>query len=473
MVFIIALIVAAVFLRLCAKPMRAHPSPFYVAAALMSAAVIALYWTAPDFLSLSLRNKLPIWIGAFGTACFVFVMFIGALPNGNPLVKHLMPIRGELSIFACIITLGHNLSFGKNYLTPGYLFSGPLSATKVAAWISLILIILMLVLTVTSIKKVRKRFKPKKWKALQRLAYLFYALIYVHVLLLSIPNAVKGRSGYGLTLLVYSLVYLSYALCRIQKAVLVKRGQAPKVTGRRQLASAGIGVALSLVLFGGTCLAAGQDNGPAETSLQSENSISEDIGITDPETSVAPDMSSPEISEAEPGVEELTEDDADPTEEPGGEDADEQGSDAEPEPAPVGEPDAEPTEELAAEPTAEPASDPTPEPTAEPTPESTPEPTPEPALETGSKYKDGTFTGTGNGYAGPVTVSVTISGDKITGITVTSHVDDEEYMGSAKTGVITSILLFQSTNVSAVSGATYSSEGIMDAVADALKSAAN
>lgn len=70
-------------------------------------------------------------------------------------------------------------------------------------------------------------------------------------------------------------------------------------------------------------------------------------------------------------------------------------------------------------------------------------------------------------------MSVTISGDKITNVTVTSYVDDDEYFNDAKTGVITSILIFQSANVSAVSGATYSSEGIMEAVAAALQAAAN
>lgn len=134
-----------------------------------------------------------------------------------------------------------------------------------------------------------------------------------------------------------------------------------------------------------------------------------------------------------------------------------------------------PSDEPAA-PTEMPAQ-PFPAPSEQPSPEPEPSQEPEPSLEPSpaplSKYRDGTFTGTGEGYEGPVTVSVTISGGRITAIDVVSYVDDDEYMNDAKTGVVTSILLFQSTNVSAVSGATYSSEGIMDAVAAALREAEN
>ncbi|MGM9605103.1 MAG: FMN-binding protein [Faecousia sp.] len=473
MIFIISLVIAAAFILLCGKALRAHPAPFYIAAAALSALVIELYWAAPGFLSLQMRTRLPILIGAVGTAFFIFVMYAGALPNGHPLMKKIMPIRGELSIFACLLTLGHNLSYGKNYLTPGYLFSAPVSPTKVAAWISAVSILLMLMLTITSIKAVRKCIQPKKWKALQRWAYLFYALVYLHVLLLAIPNLLKGRTTYTVNLLVYSLVYLSYAVCRIQKAVLVKRGQAAKVTGRRQLAGAGVGVLLSLVLLAGVSLPAASVNSsqtadgqaPADTDQQSTsvetlgNSTEQLAGEPDPELpgEPSPDAAVPEEPSPDPAAESSEVPSPDPAPELSSEPS--PASTAESTPASVTTP-AAPTEA-------------SPAPTPTPVPNSTPEPTPTPTPVPTSKYKDGTFTGTGMGYEGPVTVSVTISGDRITNITVTSYVDDDEYMGDAKTGVITSILLLQSTNVSAVSGATYSSEGIMDAVAAALQEAAN
>lgn len=468
MIFLISLAAAAALFLLCAKPIKAHPAPFYLAAAVISGAVITIYWTAPGFLTASQRTNLPIWLSAFGTACFVFVMILGAMPNGHPLVKRLMPIRGEMSIFACLITLGHNLSFGKNYLTPAYLFHGASATTRAAAWISLVLIILMLVLTVTSIKAVRKRFQPKKWKALQRWAYLFYALIYVHVLLLSVPNVLKGRSGYGLTLVVYSVVFLGYALCRIQKAVLTKRRQAAKATGRRQLAAAGVGAALALLLFGGLYLTANSGSTGGEEVLPVEDSLPVDSGEPSEEPSADPSPSE------EPDGEESDELSAESSEEPSAEPSEEPSEEPSADPAQSEEPSAAPSAAASAAPSAEPSAQATATPTATPTPTptATPEPTPTPTPTPTTKYKDGTFTGTANGYSGPITVAVTISGDKITGISLVSYVDDEDYISDAKK-VITRIVASNSTDVSTVSGATYSSGGIIDAVEAALKSAEN
>ncbi|MCF0146139.1 MAG: FMN-binding protein [Eubacterium sp.] len=81
---------------------------------------------------------------------------------------------------------------------------------------------------------------------------------------------------------------------------------------------------------------------------------------------------------------------------------------------------------------------------------------------------DGTYTGTGTGFRGDVTVSVTVESGKITDITVLSYRDDGPYFSRAESGVIEEIISEQSTDVDAVSGATFSSNGILEAVADAL-----
>ncbi len=84
--------------------------------------------------------------------------------------------------------------------------------------------------------------------------------------------------------------------------------------------------------------------------------------------------------------------------------------------------------------------------------------------------KDGTYTGSGMGYNDSITVQVTVSGDKITDIVVVGSDDDEPYFTNAR-AVVARILSAQTTNVDAVSGATYSSKGIMAAVSDALQKA--
>lgn len=87
-------------------------------------------------------------------------------------------------------------------------------------------------------------------------------------------------------------------------------------------------------------------------------------------------------------------------------------------------------------------------------------------------YKDGTYTGSAAGFRGNITVSVTISGGKIASISVVSAPgNDEPYLSKAKT-LIAKVLAKQSPNgVDTVSGATYSSNGIISAVRNALKKA--
>ncbi|MDD6085402.1 MAG: FMN-binding protein [Oscillospiraceae bacterium] len=83
------------------------------------------------------------------------------------------------------------------------------------------------------------------------------------------------------------------------------------------------------------------------------------------------------------------------------------------------------------------------------------------------KYADGTFEGTGEGYKGDVTVSVTISEHKIKSVNIVKNSDDKEYFSKAS-ALCDSIVKMQSTDIDTVSGATYSSYGILDAVSDAL-----
>jgi len=91
-----------------------------------------------------------------------------------------------------------------------------------------------------------------------------------------------------------------------------------------------------------------------------------------------------------------------------------------------------------------------------------------------SQYKDGTYTGSGIGFKGRTTkVSVTIADGKITKIETLSYGDDREWYERAESGVVPSIISKQSTSVDTVSGATYSSKGIISAVKDALSQAAN
>ena len=84
---------------------------------------------------------------------------------------------------------------------------------------------------------------------------------------------------------------------------------------------------------------------------------------------------------------------------------------------------------------------------------------------------DGVYTGEGEGFNGTIIVEVTVSGQNITGIEVISSMDDYKWFERANSKIPSLIIDSQSTDVDVVSGSTYSSIGILDAVKDALEKA--
>ena len=233
MLLIISLIIVALFIYFLKDSLKKYANIFYIGVAVISIAVFLL-----EFLSMPLfvkNNILGIFAkGSLGTAMFVAVMYAGALPKGSKLIAPLMKIRGELSITAAILVLCHNFTYGMTYFRMLFTKTSLLSATQLAAAvISLVLIAIMIVLTVTSFPSVRKKMQAKKWKQLQRTAYVFYGLMYVHIMLINIPYARLGLGMYIANVVIYSIVFLGYAAMRISKAVSVKAARAGKTYGKK------------------------------------------------------------------------------------------------------------------------------------------------------------------------------------------------------------------------------------------------
>ena len=92
---------------------------------------------------------------------------------------------------------------------------------------------------------------------------------------------------------------------------------------------------------------------------------------------------------------------------------------------------------------------------------------------TDGAYKDGTYTGEAQGFGGPIDVAVIIENGKSSEINITSaEKEDGAYLSMAE-DIIPTILEAQSAEVDTISGATFSSTGIKEAVAQALEEAAN
>lgn len=232
MIFLTALLEAFVFVYFCKGAIKKHPGVFYV----LSVAIIAfcacykimnLYTVFPEWTYTYIISV--FWRGAFATALFVIVMYIGALDRKSKIVKALMPIRGYLSIIACLITLAHSFAYGAYYIPT--MINNPQELDLrgiIALIITLPLFTIMIILMVTSLIKVRRKMKPKVWKNVQRLAYPWFALLYIYLMVLFIPTVIESfdpaselsmfyKVNYILSVVIYTLVFVGYFILRIRK----------------------------------------------------------------------------------------------------------------------------------------------------------------------------------------------------------------------------------------------------------------
>ena len=88
----------------------------------------------------------------------------------------------------------------------------------------------------------------------------------------------------------------------------------------------------------------------------------------------------------------------------------------------------------------------------------------------GSNLKDGTYEGSAEGYKSTIKVSVTVENRNVTLIKIMDENETPQYIQRAES-IIDNIINNQSLNVDAVSGATFSSKGIVEAVENALQTA--
>jgi uncharacterized protein with FMN-binding domain len=90
-----------------------------------------------------------------------------------------------------------------------------------------------------------------------------------------------------------------------------------------------------------------------------------------------------------------------------------------------------------------------------------------------AKYKDGIYSGTARGYGGPVTMRITVTGGKISGIEITSSDGEDAAYYNMCLGILDEIAKNQDADVDTVAGATLTSDGIIGGAREALAQAVN
>ena len=442
MLFIISLVIA-LFIAFCLdKPLKKHPAVFYIAAAVLTIASVVVTQSDITISSRFVRDYvLGIFSrGALGAALWAVVMWTGALPNGSAPIKKLMPIRGELSITAAVLTMAHIITFGMQYirnLIDGRTGSGDAYRDFVITCIlSLSMTMIMVPLAIMSFKAVRKKMNAKTWKRIQRLAYFFYAMIYIHIMVLFVPKAQKGREGYFLSVLVYSAVFIGYAVLRLRKAYLSKNEKASKLVPNSVCVCAFV---IPLCFSGIVSRNTNTKTKAATVSPKAAVEVSENETTQTSTTAVTTAEGTKTTTTVKSGTTVTTSDDK-----------------------------KEKTTEAVTEAAKEEAAE------AENTDEQPENNEQEEAQKQTYRFKNGTFEGTGEGYSGKVRVSITIENDTITAFSANADDDDPDFFDDAKSKVIPQIKSSLSAEgIDACSGATYSSKGIIEAAKNALEQAAN
>lgn len=226
MTFLVILACTLAAICLLRRFIKRMPGAFYAC----MAAFDIIYVAAAQGL---LQRTIWVWSctlmqkGLLTLALFTIVMYIGVLPKESLLARWLRPIRAELSIGACILCVAHLAAYLPAYVARA--LSGSMSASLAfALGVALVLIVLLLVLGITSLTAVKKHIEAGVWKRVQLLAYPFFLLVYVHLLLMLTPSAIAGGIQAQTSIVVYSVLFGTYTILRPLRAIVDRLPQTAK-----------------------------------------------------------------------------------------------------------------------------------------------------------------------------------------------------------------------------------------------------
>ncbi len=148
---------------------------------------------------------------------FILVMFGGAFKKRSKAQITLMKVRRELAILGFLFLIPHAF-----YLV--WLALTNLNPTGTIAFL------IMLPLFITSFTEIRKKMHPKQWKSLHKWAYLAYAMIYLHLISITVIFNLMNNSGNDLIwgfirAGIYTLIFGYYTFLKFKYYILVDKPQ--------------------------------------------------------------------------------------------------------------------------------------------------------------------------------------------------------------------------------------------------------
>ncbi|MDC7220030.1 MAG: ferric reductase-like transmembrane domain-containing protein [Spirochaetales bacterium] len=222
---LLSLVLAGIIPFFLGKNIRKKAHIWYVAGWVIALGTLTFaILTRLEIISVSSRVQ---WVrviravlsGYLPAAIFIYVMWAGALPKGSSIQKKFMSIRSEMSILGSILYIPHALYYCATAVGPAVtsLLEGHFEAgLQIMTWAGVVNTVLLLLLGITSAKSVRKKMSGKKWKSLQKWAYLFYFFTYAHGIAISLGS-------YNERAIIYTLIFGAYFIVRVRKAIKAKK----------------------------------------------------------------------------------------------------------------------------------------------------------------------------------------------------------------------------------------------------------
>ena len=140
-----------------------------------------------------------IQTGLLGLSFYIVVMYTGALKKGSNIKKKLRNVRKEFAILGTIFIIPHAL-LSINYA----LFDAvPIE------WAGLLAVLLIVPLSLSSFNLFKQTIKTSQWIKLHQLAYIVYALLFIHLIIVSFDS----------TVLYYISIFSGYLFLKLKNYV--------------------------------------------------------------------------------------------------------------------------------------------------------------------------------------------------------------------------------------------------------------
>ena len=229
---IIALVVAIAIAFAAEPAIKRFPVVWYVIIVILDVVylthVLAQVSPALDRALYAYFNR-----GLLAFGFLAVVMFIGVFGNSSKIRRYLTPIRGELSIMGALLCLPHIVNYLLIYIRRMLAgFESIVNNIVVSFFIALVVTVILAILTVTSFNRIRKAMTPAKWKKLQKWAYPFFILLYVHIVVALSGSITSVGSKAFWSLVFYTVITVAYVVLRLLKVQRDRKAEAARTSGR-------------------------------------------------------------------------------------------------------------------------------------------------------------------------------------------------------------------------------------------------